>query len=303
LTDTHIISAIGTPLTEDESLHVQGLEAELDLQWRNGISGVLAAGSMGTMQLLSDQTYSDLIRLSAELVPGKGELIVGVGDTSFARTRDRIHLVNRYKVDAVAVLTPYLLKYSQDELIDYFHALADESKAPVYLYDLPQITGLKVEIPTVLAVSEHDNIRGIKCSDSAHETRVLIEALKANGSDCRVIVAQPMLLDVLVKHGVRDHLDGVFAIAPEWGSAIVKHTEAGEDDEALAYQRDLVEFLNLLRSRNTFAAFSALMNARGVPGRYAPRPYRLLTDEQVEELLSRAIVRKLLAGSVSRSQA
>jgi len=295
---THLISAIGTPVNEDESLHTAGLEAQLDLQWRNGITGVLAAGSMGTMQLLSDQTYADLIRLSAELVSGKGELMVGVGDTSFARTRDRIHLVNRHKVDGVAVLTPYLLKFSQAELIDYFRALADESKAPIYLYDLPQITGLKVDIPTVLELCSHPNIHGVKCSDSAHETRVLIEALAECNPGFRVIIAQPLLLDMLVRQGISEHLDGVYALAPEWASTIVRHTQAGEHDQALACQRDLVALLNLIRTLGALPVFSALMNARGVPGRFAPRPFKLLSNDQIQSLLEDVTVKKLLNGSL-----
>jgi 4-hydroxy-tetrahydrodipicolinate synthase len=292
---THLITAIGTPLGEDDTLHIEGLAAQLDLQWRHGIQGILIAGSMGTMQLLSDQTYADLVRHGVELATGRGEVLIGAGDTSFNRTRDRIHLVNQYKVDGVAVLTPYLLKFSQAELVDYFHALADESRAPIYLYDLPQVTGLKVELETVLAVCDHKNIRGIKCSDDMRESRVLIEALKTRGSDFRVIVAQPMLLDALVRHGVREHLDGIFAVAPDWASAIARHTEAGEHDKASAYQHDLIEMLTFMRQINVRGAFTELMNARGVPGRFAPRPFHMLTPGQAETLRSQPTIQRLLA--------
>jgi 4-hydroxy-tetrahydrodipicolinate synthase len=298
----HLISAIGTPLADDDTLHVDGLAAQLDLQWRNGIHGILVAGSMGVMQLLSDQTYGDLVRHGVELAAGRGEIMVGVGDTSFNRTRDRIHLVNQYRVDAVAVLTPYLLPYSQAELVDYFHALADESRAPIYLYDLPQTTGLKVEIDTVLAVCEHKNIHGIKCSDDIRETRVLIETLKTHSHDFRVIVAQPLLLDILVRGGIREHLDGMFALAPNWASSIVRHTQAGEHDKASACQRDLIELLTCMRRINVRGAFTELMNARGVPGRFAPRPFRMLTPQQAESLHGNPVVRKLLSGSAVPSQ-
>lgn len=300
---TRLISAIGTPLTEDDSLHIEGLEEQLALQWRSGITGILAGGSMGTMQLLSDQTYSDLVRLSTKLGRGKGEIMIGVGDTSFARTRDRIHLVNRYKPDAVAILTPYLWKYSQAELIDYYYALADESHVPVYLYDLPQLTGLKVELNTVLAVSEHKNIHGIKCSDAAHDTRALIETLKARGSGFRVIIAQPMLMDMLIRQGVHDHLDGMFAVAPEWASAIATHTEAGDHDRAAGYQRNLIDLLTLLRARNAYASFSAMMNLRGIPGRYAPRPFRTLSAQDIDSIAATPVMKKLLTDAAHAAPA
>ena len=85
----YFITAIGTPLTEDEQLHEEGLKLQLQDQWNHGIDGILVAGSMGAMQLLTDRTYKKLIEKSVELASGHGEIMVGAGDTSFARTKDR----------------------------------------------------------------------------------------------------------------------------------------------------------------------------------------------------------------------
>src|SRR5205809_1085252 len=56
-----LITAIGTPLDENEEIHIRGLEAEIEDQWSNGITGLLVAGTMGAMQLLSDAAYQQLI--------------------------------------------------------------------------------------------------------------------------------------------------------------------------------------------------------------------------------------------------
>ena len=52
----YFITAIGTPLTEDECLHEEGLEIQLADQWNHGINGILVAGTMGAMQLLTNDT-------------------------------------------------------------------------------------------------------------------------------------------------------------------------------------------------------------------------------------------------------
>ena len=90
---TRLISALCTPLNDDGSLHVDGLAAHLDDQWRHGIAGVLVGGTMGLMQLLGDETYRELVRCSVQLSRGRGEILVGVGDTSFTRTLSRIRYV------------------------------------------------------------------------------------------------------------------------------------------------------------------------------------------------------------------
>src|SRR5436305_15239817 len=120
-----LITAIGTPLDENEDIHIKGLEAEIEDQWSNGITGVLVAGTMGTMQLLSDAAYHQLIDHSIRCSKGCGEVLVGVGDASYARTLQRIAALNKKDVDGAVVLSPYLLKFSQAELVDYFNALAD----------------------------------------------------------------------------------------------------------------------------------------------------------------------------------
>ena len=134
---TFLISAICTPLRSDESLHIEGLTAHLDDQWRHGIAGVFVAGTMGRMQLLADRAYRDLVRYATRLAAGCGEIMVGVGDTSFVRTLQRIQYVEQFDVDGVVVLAPFLHPLSQPDLIDYFSELANRSQKPLYLYDNP----------------------------------------------------------------------------------------------------------------------------------------------------------------------
>ena len=54
---TNLITAIGTPLDENENLHLEGLKAQLEDQMEHGIKGILVAGTMGMMQLLTCKTY------------------------------------------------------------------------------------------------------------------------------------------------------------------------------------------------------------------------------------------------------
>src|SRR5580658_8828770 len=96
-----LIAAIGTPLTDGESLHIEGLEAHLADQWKGGMTGVLVGGTMGAMQMLTDATYRSLVDHSIEFCRGRGEVMVGVGDTSQSRTLERIQFLNERNVDAV----------------------------------------------------------------------------------------------------------------------------------------------------------------------------------------------------------
>lgn len=287
-----LITAMGTPLTDDrENLHEQGLAAHLDDQYDGGIRSLLVAGTMGMMQLLSDKAYQDLCRRTVELNRGRFEVLAGAGDASLARSRDRIEFLNTLKLDGVVLLTPYFIQFSQDELLDYFRALADISKAPVLLYDLPARTRSKVELNTVLELAKHPNIKGIKVSDEPAYTRQLIDLVPKN---FRIVMAQPDLVDVFLRHGVGEHLDGMFAAAPHWTSAIIRNGLEGNWPAAADYQQRLSGLKRALIKYNILPAFSALLNARGIPGNFAPLPYRALTAAQREKMLAEPIVQQLL---------
>lgn len=292
---TRLISAICTTLNDDGSLHVDGLAAHLEDQWRHGMAGVLIGGTMGIMQLLPDTTYRDLVRHGAQLARGRGEVLVGAGDTSLARTLERVRYVEQFDVDGIVVLSPYFLTLGQAELIDYFRQVADLSSKPIYLYDLPGTTKTKLTLDTVLELSKHPNIRGIKCSGEWSETWRLIHRV---GAAFRVVPAQPQIVDLLVRCGVPYNLDGIFALVPDLAAGIVEAAEQGDHAVAAVRQEKLSGLLQLLRNKYAlFPACSAILNARGVPGNVFVAPTRPLTPEQREQFLREPLTGELLAAN------
>jgi 4-hydroxy-tetrahydrodipicolinate synthase len=291
-----LTNAICTPLNPDESLHVEGLKAHLDAQWQMGAHGVLVGGTMGLMQLLRADTYRELIRESVAAARNRGEILVGIGDTSLARTRERLHVCEEFNPDGVVVVTPYFYKFARQDLIDYFKVLADESKKPLFVYYLPGLTGVTFDFETALELSRHPNIRGIKCScDYAWAQQLRYET----PSDFRVIVAQPTLLAPLFRAGVQEHLDGIFAVLPGLTAHLLHACTAGNWEEADKKQILLSRVLRLIvGSYPLFPACEALLNEQGVPGQFSPAPIRRLSAEQKQKLLAEPVIREALACSL-----
>jgi len=279
----YFITAIATPLLEDDALHVEALEKEIADQFDAGINGLLVAGTMGSMQLLTDDTYSQLVRRSIEFAGRRGEILVGAGDSSLGRTLDRIKFLNSLPIDGVVVLAPFMTIPSQDELIDYYRAIADASRAPLFLYDIPQLTRAKIEIDTVLTLAKHPNIKGIKCSDDPAYMRQLIDLI---GGEFRVVMAAALLLDTFLRQGFREHLDGIFCLFPQHVVALGR-AAANEDWCAAAQiQHGINRTMRLLRGYALWPAITTLMNDLGTPGKFRPRPYRNWNIDEIERFLA-----------------
>ncbi len=288
---TKIISALCTPLNDDESLNAESLAMHIEDQVQSGFAGLLVGGSMGLMQLLSDQTYRDLIEQGVRANNGRLEMLVGVGDTSFARTRDRIDYVQQFDVDGLVVLTPSWRKFSKDELVRYYSDLADYATKPIYLYDLPSLTGVSIDIEIMQRLADHPNIVGIKCSGSWQGTRQLMSVVAGR---VRVIPAQPLIMDQLIRLGVEENLDGIYSIFPELTVKIIEAAESEQWTEAERLTHELSELLLVLIRYDVMPAALAILNARGIVSATTPRPIKPLSKEKQEKLLKEpAIARHL----------
>ena len=70
---------------------------------------------------------------------------------------------------------------------------------------------------------------------------------------------------MLLRHGVAEQLDGIWAMAPRWTVALGEAAERGEWDKAAEYQQLLTGVKNLVETYG-FRAFTSIVNARGIPG-------------------------------------
>lgn len=265
----HFITAIATPLHEDDSLNRDALLQHIRCQIQAGINGLLVGGTMGAMQMLTADTYQELVGQSIAAAGGRCEILVGAGDTSFSRTAERIQFLNRLPIDGVVVLPPFFLTHSQEDLIDYFEGLAGESKRPLFLYDQPLITHCKIQLETAARLSTHPNIRGIKCSDTPAYARQLMDRCN---SSFRVVMAAPTLIDVFLRSGVSEHVDGVYCLCPEQIVALGRAAALGDWEHAAHLQRDVNRVSALLAAYGVWPTFTAIMHELGVDGCFKPRP-------------------------------
>ena len=164
---------------------------------------------------------------------------------------------------------PYFETFGQADLINYFAALADRSTKPLYLR-FAGITRTTLELETVLQLSKHPNIRGIKCSGNWMAVWRLINSVD---DGFRVIPAQPLMIDLLVRGGVPDNLDGIYAVVPNLAASIAAAAEQGDYAEATKRQQQLASVLDLICHKYPlFPACSAILQARDVPVRVYPIP-------------------------------
>lgn len=131
------------------------------------LTGYVVCGSTGETPLLSAEERLELMAWVRQAAGETKLLIAGVGAESVAETVRMSQHAAAIGYHAALVLTPFYYRvqmYREDTQLLFFRAVADQSKLPVLLYNIPQVTGYKLLPETVAKLAEHPNIIGMKDS-------------------------------------------------------------------------------------------------------------------------------------------
>ena len=272
------VTALGTPLDSQENLHVEGMRKQIQAQIKAGVDALLVLGSMGTMQLLKDDTFKEALEVTLEEVDGKLPVIVGCGDTGTERSATRIRWAERHAVSGVALVPPFFFKFTETELSDYFKELAVGTDLPVYLYDNPAWTKHTLSYELIVELSRVENIVGLKESADLLTLRRCAEHFGPSVG-FSVLSGLTPFFDLSLQVGAHGIVDGLFALAPEYAVDLMRCFRNGDTSGMAAAQRKIQRLVAIVNVDSVFAGFTAAMNLRGIPGDFAPKPFTKVTAE------------------------
>ena len=156
------ITALVTPMNEKGDLDYDSLEKLINFQINSGISGLVAVGTTGESATIDFKDHIKLIEFFVKVNKGRVHIIAGTGANS---TEEALHLTKEAKsagADAALLVSPYYNKPPQEGIYYHHMKIADEVDIPQILYNVPSRTASFIEPETVLRLSSHKNIIGIK---------------------------------------------------------------------------------------------------------------------------------------------
>ena len=156
------LTAVVTPMHDDGSLDLAGLQKVVAHLLRHGHDGVVVSGTTGESATTSDEEQDQILRAALEAVGDRGRVVAGVGTNDTAHT---VHLAKQAAATgahALLVVTPYYNRPTQPGLLAHFTAVADATGLPVMLYDIPARTGTPIATETLLRLADHPHIAAVK---------------------------------------------------------------------------------------------------------------------------------------------
>ena len=126
-----------------------------------GVDGLVVCGSTGEAAALDDA--EQLAVLDAVLNVADGlPVMMGLAGNHQGHVLRRLSAFGTRPLAGILAPAPYYVRPGQAGASAYFRCLADASRFPLALYDIPYRTGAALDTATLLELAAHPNIAAIK---------------------------------------------------------------------------------------------------------------------------------------------
>lgn len=266
-----ILPAVVTPFRDDEEIDGSTLRAITDRLIHAGVNGLFAGGSSGEFCTLDAEERARSLRLFHEAAAGRVPVIGNVGSIT---TRDTVRLARtagKIGLDAIAIVTPYYLKPSQDELFEHYTAVCRAVQLPVLAYNFPQHGGVGLEPKTLGRIAAAcENLIGIK--DSGGSLEMAAAFLECAERDLIVLVGPEKLTLTALELGCAGVVTGCGNIVPELFVDLYRAWHEGRRAEAERLQGLVDELASTVPLHPFPSILKEGMEQCGIPAGRCRRP-------------------------------
>lgn len=161
---TGVATAMATPFKSGK-IDYEAFSEMIGYQIRSEIDALVIAGTTGEASTLTDEEYRSLIRFAVRKVGGRVPVIAGSGSNCTDKACRLTSEAFEAGADACLVVTPYYNKASQRGLAESYRAIAEVSKKPIMVYNVPSRTGVNISLDTYEKLAEVENITAVKEAD------------------------------------------------------------------------------------------------------------------------------------------
>ena len=305
-----LIPPLVLPLSQEAAIDFPSLERQVDYLLAGSINGLWVNGTTGDFFALTDQEGAAVLQAVVKQVNGRVPVIAQIGDTVTRKVIGKGQLALEAGADYLAVVLPYYLDYSQEELKAHYRAVSRALNRPLILYQLPQMCKVSLTVPTVIELAREGTLIGIKDSSGNQEYyRLLIETAREEAVTLRCFVGGGMLMDVSLLAGGSGLMCAVANLAPAPCAQLYGHAQAGEWEQVRDLQSQIIRLNRALRLPDrtnwapTVAIYKWLLRELGVIECDAVfAPLQPLSAAEQAQLRKRALpsLQELLAGPPAR---
>jgi dihydrodipicolinate synthase/N-acetylneuraminate lyase len=206
-----IITALPTPLLENEDVDVKSLKKLIDYVIDQGANGIFLLGNMGEGPALLDSQKLVAIKTGIEHTNKRVPVLAGIAEVSTRRMIELGKKIKDLSPDYLVITTPFYYRFPHpDSLFNSVKKINDELDFPMVFYHCPGATGNKVGLDTMLKIMEIPQMKAVK--DSSGDIYLFAELLRrypdAENRPCQILQGDENVYDISLLMGANGVITG-----------------------------------------------------------------------------------------------
>ena len=231
------LTALITPF-RDGAIDADAFERIIADQIAGGTAGLVPCGSTGESATLSHEEHIEVVKLVVRCARGRLPVIAGTGSNSTAEAIRLTQAAKQAGADAALLISPYYNRPTQEGIYQHYRQIAEATRFPLIVYNIPGRTGSKIEATTLARLAELDDIVGLKeATGSLDEVQ---EVIRRCGDALAVYSGDDVLTLPIIAAGGSGVISVIGNCLPrQWAEAV---DAALHGDSATARQRHYALF-------------------------------------------------------------
>lgn len=241
-----IITAIVTPMNNDDSIDYASLTKLINFQLNNNINGIVLLGSTGEANTINQEEKINIIHHAIKVIANKVPLIVGVSQISTKEALSYVNELNKIpEIEYLLVVTPPYVKAPQRGLFEHFALISKATNKKIILYNVPSRTASDLHDDTILKLSkDFKNIIGLK--DATGNINRLINLLKERQDKFLLFSGDDPTAQAFLSSGGDGVISVTSNVMPKLMLELYKNIKEGNLNKAIEINNKLFKLHNNL---------------------------------------------------------
>ena len=240
---TGSLTALVTPF-RGGSLDTRALAELVEMQITGGSHGLVPCGSTGESATLTHEEHLEIVRQVVRLTHGRVPVIAGTGSNSTAEAVRLTKGAEDAGADGALLISPYYNRPTQEGIHRHFAAVAEATRLPLILYNIPGRTASNMTPETIARLARVPNVVGVK--EASGSLAQVIEIVATAGADFAVYAGDDILTLPIIAAGGKGVIAVTANIVPREFAELATTLLAGDLERGRALMARLLPLVRAM---------------------------------------------------------
>ena len=271
------IPALATPLNADETLNIPVLRQLMGDLLEQGADGFYVGGATGEGLALRREVREELTGEAIRFVAGRKPCIIHIASADFEEAVALARHAECCGADAVSAIAPLFFRYDEDDVYNYYRALAAAVHIPLMVYYSP-MANFPISAGFAARLFEIDNVTSIKWTSNEYDSMIRLKHLTQG--EINIINGKDSMLLPGLSAGADGGIGTGYNIMLPRFKDICEYFRAGEIGRAHEIQTEVAEICAALLQYELIPATKGILECMGYEMGNAVFPMKRYSKEQ-----------------------